>query len=670
MKKIIFLFTFLACTFSYSQIVLEDFEGDPPTVTENNGLGSFDIIADPTGEGKGNVLEVISAAAGAPWQQANLIFQDDKLDLSSDPVVSVEIYSDTAINILSRTEDPGVVGHSTAEAQHNGTGWETLDFNFTGNPDGGGVPGAGPYTQISFFPSWAGGGTGDNIDNANWFNPVDGKTFLVNTVTGVAAVVAGPTCTDGIQNGDETGVDCGGSCPNTCPTGTEFPIDFETSTTWGDFDGGEVTTIPNPQSNSDNNSANVGQMVKNAGATWAGSSLLFNTPIDFANNNTFTMKAYTVKANTNVLLKVENSGNPAGIQFEQEVTMTTTNAWETLTFDYSGIDDRDYDKLVIIFDNGTQGDGSSNFTFYIDDIELFLDSGPTCTDGLQNGDETGIDCGGSCDPCTLPNVPPTEGPTDPPARNAADVISIYGDFYPSPVGLNNVPWDSPSEFTEIIVGTDNVLKIDYGVFLGTDLGSVVDATNMTHFHMDFWVADAWVAGQVFNPKWSNHTGAAGETDAGLVTLALPGDSSQNQTWVSLDVELLSTDDGGLWANAKGLGIDAREALTQFLLDPGGSISEAYVDNIYFYKEPTASVKDAALSKFKVFPNPTRDEWNIKSQDSNITSITIYNVLGKEVLTLAPNKTDVFIDGSSLNEGLYFAKVATDTQSESIKLIKK
>ncbi len=26
----------------------------------------------------------------------------------------------------------------------------------------------------------------------------------------------GPTCNDGIQNGDETGVDCGGSCPNAC----------------------------------------------------------------------------------------------------------------------------------------------------------------------------------------------------------------------------------------------------------------------------------------------------------------------------------------------------------------------------------------------------------------------------------------------------------------------
>lgn len=28
-------------------------------------------------------------------------------------------------------------------------------------------------------------------------------------------------------------------------------------------------------------------------------------------------------------------------------------------------------------------------------------SSPTCSDGIQNGDETGVDCGGSCDPCAV-----------------------------------------------------------------------------------------------------------------------------------------------------------------------------------------------------------------------------------------------------------------------------
>ena len=29
------------------------------------------------------------------------------------------------------------------------------------------------------------------------------------------------------------------------------------------------------------------------------------------------------------------------------------------------------------------------------------DACPTCDDGIQNGDETGIDCGGACDPCAV-----------------------------------------------------------------------------------------------------------------------------------------------------------------------------------------------------------------------------------------------------------------------------
>lgn len=31
---------------------------------------------------------------------------------------------------------------------------------------------------------------------------------------------------------------------------------------------------------------------------------------------------------------------------------------------------------------------------------------PTCSDGIKNGDETGVDCGGSCPPCEVPPPPP------------------------------------------------------------------------------------------------------------------------------------------------------------------------------------------------------------------------------------------------------------------------
>jgi Metallo-peptidase family M12B Reprolysin-like/GEVED domain/Bacterial surface protein, Ig-like domain/MAM domain, meprin/A5/mu/Secretion system C-terminal sorting domain/Fibronectin type III domain len=46
----------------------------------------------------------------------------------------------------------------------------------------------------------------------------------------------------------------------------------------------------------------------------------------------------------------------------------------------------------------------------IDNVQLLEPAAPTCTDGIQNGDETGVDCGGSsCAPCSTSNVILNEG---------------------------------------------------------------------------------------------------------------------------------------------------------------------------------------------------------------------------------------------------------------------
>ena len=50
---------------------------------------------------------------------------------------------------------------------------------------------------------------------------------------------------------------------------------------------------------------------------------------------------------------------------------TVANAWEDLVFDYSAINTANsYQKVVLIFELGTAGDGSANFTFLFDDIRL------------------------------------------------------------------------------------------------------------------------------------------------------------------------------------------------------------------------------------------------------------------------------------------------------------
>ena len=81
------------------------------------------------------------------------------------------------------------------------------------------------------------------------------------------------------------------------------------------------------------------------------------------------MKVFAPKIGTKVLLKVENESN-ANINHGVEVSTTTSNTWEELTFDYSGVDGQEYTKVVIIFDLGTVGDGSADFTYLFDDIVL------------------------------------------------------------------------------------------------------------------------------------------------------------------------------------------------------------------------------------------------------------------------------------------------------------
>lgn len=161
-----------------------------------------------------------------------------------------------------------------------------------------------------------------------------------------------------------------------------LPIDFESNSityTFTDFDGGASTRIDNPQSSGINTSAKVGRMVKNAGQPWGGSFMTLTGPIDFSTNKLFKMKVFAPRVGTKVLLKVENETN-AGIWFQQEVLTTVANAWEELSFDYSSIvTSNQYSKVVIIFDNGTMGDGSANFTYLFDDIRLTSSGGPVLT---------------------------------------------------------------------------------------------------------------------------------------------------------------------------------------------------------------------------------------------------------------------------------------------------
>ncbi|MBP0902895.1 hypothetical protein ACFSKN_07735 [Mariniflexile gromovii] len=159
-----------------------------------------------------------------------------------------------------------------------------------------------------------------------------------------------------------------------------FPINFEAPYQLSSFDGGDISVITNPQTTG-NSSGMVSKLVKNAGQVWAGSKITVDTPFSIDNSTTVTAKVWSPRVGLNLLMKFEDATGWPNTKATNEITATTTkaNAWEELTFTLTGVDAAvDYVNLVLIMDNGTSGDGSANYTIYVDDISVvsFLDFEP------------------------------------------------------------------------------------------------------------------------------------------------------------------------------------------------------------------------------------------------------------------------------------------------------
>jgi len=78
--------------------------------------------------------------------------------------------------------------------------------------------------------------------------------------------------------------------------------------------------------------------------------------------------------------------------------------------------------------------------------------------------------------------------------------------------------------------------------------------------------------------------------------------------------------------------------------------------------------DAA--SFKAYPNPTRGSWTITSGNEDISSVRVYDVLGKVVYTKFGAEKEVTVNASELSKGVYFAKVATANGESTLKLVKE
>lgn len=185
----------------------------------------------------------------------------------------------------------------------------------------------------------------------------------------------------------------------------------------------------------------------------------------------------------------------------------------------------------------------------------------------------------------------TQAPT--PDRAPENVISVFSDAY------TNVPVDyyngffAPFQTTQggappLNIGGGEVINytdlnfVGIGTFLNV---SPINATQMTHLHVDINVQEAIDSGDFVRLEILNGVQTSNEI-SGSVTL----NSSQlvENGWASFDIPL---------GEFSGLSVRDQLGLLFFISD--GTVSNIFVDNIYYYKEvldPTDNVDDSGATE--------------------------------------------------------------------------
>lgn len=391
----------------------------------------------------------------------------------------------------------------------------------------------------------------------------------------------------------------------------------------------------------------VGEAINNAaGEVWQGIYVTLDTNyMDLTSNQTVTVDVYNADGNTFYLTGQVEEGQ-SGAATSRAVASHTGSGWETLSFDFSAppagfpAASGEYGQFTIY----TNSDSAGAFPDPIGALTILVD------------DITAV-AGAAITPPTLPSV---AAPT-PPARDPSDVISFYSDAY-----TNTSNWGAIDVFsgslTDVMVDGNMTYQLDSGTGFQYNYfappGTSEDLSGMTHYHVDFWVEGSVSGGEVVTAQLLNYDLA----DAVESNNFYQGAATSTGQWISIDVPLSS------FANAAGNTNYDRIRLFQFLLQ-GPSFGPVFVDNIYFHNNQVLSTDQFETAEFSVFPNPTNNDWNING-NSEITKLALFDILGKEVLSIAPNSNEVTIDATSFKTGVYFARIEGVNGTKTVKLIRQ
>ena len=173
-----------------------------------------------------------------------------------------------------------------------------------------------------------------------------------------------------------------------------------------------------------------------------------------------------------------------------------------------------------------------------------------------------------------PSAPSEAAPT--PTHAEADVVSLFSDAYKdAAVDTWSASWDQ-ADVEDVQIAGDAAKKYSNLVFAGIEFTSAtLDATEMTHFHMDLWTPDPTADPAAFRIKLVDFGpdggfGGGDDTEHELTLNAMSDPPLATGMWVSYDIALTAF-----------TGLTTRGHLAQMIIS--GDPNTVFIDNVYLHK---------------------------------------------------------------------------------------
>ena len=482
----------------------------------------------------------------------------------------------------------------------------------------------------------------------------------------------------------------------------QTPINFEnTSHSFIGFGNSSYAFNTDPQDNANN----VGEFYNDGSSANQGFYIDLNRSIDLDEEKNLSLSFYSYDTNSHsITIKLENGENP-DVEVTQTISGSSQNNWTALSFDFSNatytsngtsIDATGtYNRLTIFIDLGVNTSG----TYLID----------TINDGSEVTDPNEIDI--IYTDLVWADEFDTNGAIDAAKWHHQTQLPQGGSWYNGEVQhyTNRIENSSVNNgFLDITAIKESFT--DQGQtkqYTSARLNSKfaftygrVDVRAKLPFGDGTWPA-IWTLGKNINEDggyWDNQYGtvgwpACGELDImehGLhptnqVSVAIHTPSSYGSTvntsiqpladvandfhvysmnWSPDQITFLIDGVGFYTYNPAVKNDDTWPFyLEQYLLlniamgGNGGAIdsnfsqSSMVIDYVRVYQNTTASTEDVFANKFSVYPNPSSDVLNIRTNEP-IDKVELYNTIGQ--LIVAKKTTNINI--SSINIGVYILKI--------------